>query len=250
MHIPAAIGVAALTLGMAATSAAAAPATPDLQRAAEQCFGKTSTTWASLAEACTKVVGARVSPDTKAVAHFNRGAAYERMGDEAKALADYNASLKIKPNLGRTLIARAGIYLKQEKLDLALADLNKAAAIDPKSSVAFNNRAVVHTRKNDHQKAIADFTKAIELDPKDALSYAARGSAYAMMNDNTRAMADLDKAISMDSKLVAAFMNRGTLRAAGGDKAGAKSDFEAVLAIAPNYPPAKSQLAALEKSGG
>jgi tetratricopeptide (TPR) repeat protein len=231
-------------------STAAKPASPEMQKAAAQCFGKEKTTWRNLIDSCTKVLDADVSPDVKVGAFYNRGAAYERVGDGARALADYTASLKLKPNFARALIARGTLYVGQNKLDLAIADLDKAIAVEPKSAIAFSNRALAHLRKNDNKKAIADLTRAIEIDPNDASSYAARGAVYVIMSDNARAMEDFNRAIALDSKLMIALLNRGVLRAGSGDKAGAKADFKAVLALEPNHQLAKEQLAALERSGG
>ncbi|MBL8780763.1 MAG: tetratricopeptide repeat protein [Alphaproteobacteria bacterium] len=221
-----------------------------LQRAADQCFGKEKVGWAEVILACEVLLKAKVKPDVKAGAYFNRGSAYLRLGGGKNALADFNAALKIQPTFARALEARAGILTAQNKYDQALADLNKAISLDPKSSVAFNNRGMVYLAKKNFPKAIADLTKAVDLAPSDPQSYAARASAYIASGDAPKAFADLDKAIAMDSKLIVALFNRGTLFAANGEKDKAKKDFRSVLAIDPGNKRATEQLTALEKAGG
>ena len=251
MRMTAKIGVAAISLAAAYSSAEAGPkASPELNAAASVCFGKTHGTWPQMVEACTKLLGANVNPSVKAGAYYNRGTASMRLGAGGNALADFNEAIKINPTFARALNARASIYITQGKYDLAIADLNKSIAADPKSSAAYSDRGLAHSGKRDYKNALADLTKAIELEPGDPASYAVRGSIYLESGDRTRALADLDKAIAMDSKQVAAHFNRGIAHMKNGDKEKAKADFEAVLAIVPDHDEAKRRLSELNKAGG
>ncbi len=240
----------ALAPASAAPSQGGTKSNAGLQKAADECFGKRHVGWPDLILACNEVIKAKVQPDVKAGAYFNRGSAYLRLGGGKNALADFNEALKIMPKFARALEARAGILIGQGKFDPAIADLNKAISLDAKSSAAYNNRGMAYLGKKEYPKALADFTKAVELDPMDPKSYSARGTAYITSGDPVRALADLNKAIELDPKLTVALLNRGTLYAGKGEKAKAKADFQAVLAIIPDNQQAKDQLAALEKAGG
>jgi tetratricopeptide (TPR) repeat protein len=243
----------AIVAGMALTLATAgvqAASKAELQRAADQCFGKTAADWPALASACTTILKAKISTDARAGAHYNRGSAYLRLGGGKNALEDFNAALKLRPDFARALQSRAGILIGQNKLDLALADLNKAIALDPKASAAYSNRGLVYASKKDFGRAIADLTKAIELEPGDAKGYAVRGSAYLAKGDKDTALRDLNKAVELDPKLAVAYFNRGMLYASKGDKGKAKTDLQAVLSIDASNQQAKDELAKLEKAGG
>ena len=245
------IRVAGFGLAVALSAVVAQAATkPQLQRAADQCFGKISADWATLATACSAVIGAKVSNDAKAGAYYNRGSAYLRLGGGRNALEDFNAALKLRPDFSRALQARAGILIGQNKLDLALADLNKAIALDPKASAAYSNRGLVYAGRKDYTRAIADLTKSIELEPGDAKGYSARGSAYLASGNKDRALTDLNKAIELDPKLSVAYFNRGMLYGAKGEKAKGKADLQMVLSIDPQNKQAKDELAKLEQAGG
>jgi tetratricopeptide (TPR) repeat protein len=246
-----AVAVAAIS-AVFATGAQAEPqkASPEIQAAADKCFGKGGATWQQIIDSCSKIVALKVRPDIKAGAFYNRGSAYLKTGAAStKALADFNDALKIQPKFARALAARGGLYTGMGKYKEAIADFDAAIALDATSSAAFNNRGMAYLGAKDYAKAIADFTKSIELDPKDATSYTARGGAYAASGDKARAMADFDKAVSLDSKEAAALFNRALLLEEKGEKDKAKADFKAVLALVPDHKLAKERLAQLEKAG-
>lgn len=240
-----------------ATGAQAAPqpasgpqkASPEVQAAADQCFGKNGASWKQIVDGCTKIIGLKIRPDLKSGAYYNRGSGYLASGDAKKALADFNEALKIQPKFARALAARGSLYTSTGKIKEAIADFDAAIALDATSSAVFNNRGMAYLGKKDYAKAIADFTKAIELDPKDATSYTARGGAYGASGDKARAMADFDKAVSLNGKDAAALYNRALLLLEKGEKDKAKADFQAVLAVVPDHKLAKEHLAQLNKAG-
>ena len=242
--------VAVVVLGFVpAAPALAEKASAAVQAAAHACFGKTKSDWQALVTACSTVVATHVRPDLKAAAHFNRGAAYLKLGQGETALKDFDAALSIMPQFARALEARGGLLFTQGKLDQALKDLDQAVSLDPKSAVAFNNRALVRLQKKNAAGAIADFERSIALDATDASVFAARGSAHATLGDKDKALADFDRALQLDGRLVMALGSRGALLAASGDRAGAKRDFDAALKLEPGNGAIRRQLAALEGNG-
>ena len=98
--------LAVATLLALAAPAGAKEASPELNAAAQECFGNVSTTWTKMIGACDKVIAADVTSDNKAGAYYNRGSAYMRSGSADKALADFNSALKLAPNFARALEAR------------------------------------------------------------------------------------------------------------------------------------------------
>lgn len=253
MRMTTMFGVAA-TLSFAATVASAyagEAASPALNAAAKVCFGQTNAAgWPEVIEKCTQVLSVNVTPDAKAGAYYNRGAAYLRTGSNAKAIADFNEAIRLLPRFGRALQARASAFIGEKNFDGAIADLTAAIAIEPTSSVAYNNRGMAYLGKGNAKSALADFNKSIELDPKDPASYAARGSAYLTLGDKTKALADLDKSLALNPDQAIALFNRGVLLIGLGQKDRAVADFQAVLKLSPDNKAAKDQLALLAKSGG
>jgi tetratricopeptide (TPR) repeat protein len=50
--------------------------------------------------------------------------------------------------------------------DRAIADYDKTIALDPKYAIAYDNRGIAYKAKGDNDRAIADHNEAIRLDPK------------------------------------------------------------------------------------
>lgn len=68
----------------------------------------------------------RLQPDLPD-AYFNRGLAYQKMGDGQKAIADFNQTLKLDRNFADTYLARGRLYLSLQQLTLARQDFQSAA---------------------------------------------------------------------------------------------------------------------------
>jgi tetratricopeptide (TPR) repeat protein len=248
MRIVAPLSMVVFSMALIASpTAVSAKSSPQVNAAAALCFGKVKATWPRIILACTKVLEAKPAPGYRAGAHYNRGAAYLKVGGAQNALNDFTEALKIKPNFVQALEARGGVLVGQLKFDLALVDLNKAISLNPKSATAYNNRGMAHLAKKDVTQALADFSKTIELEPSKPDGYISRANAHIGNKDRASAMADLNKAIQLDPKHVVALANRAQLYVADGAKDKAMADLKAILAVQPNNKIAKDELAALSK---
>ena len=112
--------------------------------------------------------------------YYNRGITYYENGDDKFAIADLTRALKDKPSDPRTradcLVARARCYISQEKSAPAMSDLNAAIKLGVADSEAYLLRGIVHKVVHKYDKSRADYEKAIALDPKNARAY--RTEAY------------------------------------------------------------------------
>src|SRR5215831_3580569 len=115
-----------------------------------------------VADGCTAVISSRDhNPRELAVAFTNRGLAYRAQGDFDRAIADYDAAIKL----------------------------------DPGYAVAFNNRGAARRDQGEYDRAIADYTEALRFDPRNAAIFTNRGAAYGDKGDFNRAIADYDEAL-------------------------------------------------------
>jgi tetratricopeptide (TPR) repeat protein len=71
-----------------------------------------------------------------------------------------------KPDRIRALIARGGAYGAKDQIDRAIADYDAALRLDPTLADIFNARGELWRRKGDRPRALADFDAAIKLDPQ------------------------------------------------------------------------------------
>ena len=95
-------------------------------------------------------------------------------------------------SLARLHVGRGMAYQAKGDLARAMADYNESMRADPTYPGAYNNRGVAWYRKGDHDRAIADYDQTIRLDPKYGLAYVNRGAAWAAKGDLDRAIADFD----------------------------------------------------------
>ena len=87
---------------------------------------------ARIIAACARIAGDKRSPPReRAIALNNRGNAYQTNKDFGRAIADYDAALRLDPNLAHTYLNRALALKGEGEYARALADANKALELSP-----------------------------------------------------------------------------------------------------------------------
>jgi len=108
---------------------------------------------------CTAAIDSRTFAGAALAAlHFSRGVEWASKGEPDRAIADFEASLKLKPN----------------------------------DAVAHHARAIEFSVKGDYTRAIADFDAAIKIDPKAVGVNFARGRTRFYMNEHALAANDIE----------------------------------------------------------
>ena len=104
-----------------------------------------------------------LTPTELASALEYRGAAYLLLGDQEKALDDFNNSIKYDPKWGTAYFYRAQIYRFRNQIDLALADLDKVLRERPADirGPAYTIRGRIKADRGDIKGAISDFDDAV-----------------------------------------------------------------------------------------
>lgn len=88
-----------------------------------------------------------------------------------------------KPDRIEALIARGGVYARQDQADRAIADYDAALVLDPTRADVLNARGELWRKKGDRTKALQDFDAALKFDPDHA---AARANHKAMARELER----------------------------------------------------------------
>ncbi|MBX9648780.1 MAG: tetratricopeptide repeat protein, partial [Xanthobacteraceae bacterium] len=135
-----------------------------------------------------------------AIAYGNRGFAHYRKRDMARALADYDMQIKLKPDV-LAFINRGNVYRDTERLDRAAADYSEAAKIAPTDARGWRNRGMIRLYQGDNKGGVADYDKALQNDPGDAYSWSNRGQARMRLGDFKGAIADFRKALEVNPGL-------------------------------------------------
>ena len=107
--------------------------------------------------------------------------------DYDKAVADYDAALRLDPKNVNTLFRRGEVRFYQRDFDKALTDYNEAIRLDPNIAPAFTRRGWVRAVQQQYDQALADFNEAVRLNPEEAWAYNSRAGLLATcVDDNFR----------------------------------------------------------------
>ena len=153
----------------------------------------------------------------------DRGVAYWRVGDQNRALEDWNSALGINPNLTQPKLnieivqrQRAQVLFEQGKRNFdirdyvrAITDFTEAIKLNPNLSEAYFQRARSYSAINNFDGAIADYNKVIELNSNEWGAYSNRGRAYNDKKDYTRAISDFTEAIRLNPSHAGSYRDRG-----------------------------------------
>lgn len=208
----------------------------------------------------------KLAPDN-ADAPFERALVWAAKDDPAKALADYAASIAIRPsaaahyNRGQ-LLAIGGDH------KAALAEYRKAAELDPKDPDALNaigielsetgggeeelkayqaalkvdpdniaariNSAIYHAEREDWAASAASYRSAMVLQPRRADLHTALGESLARQGQADEARRAFDQALKLDAKTIRAWSGRAGLHQQAGRLREAIADFDRAVALAPD----------------
>lgn len=96
----------------------------------------------------------------------NRGIMLTRARAYADAGRDFEAAIRLNPDLGEAFVNRGVLAMADARYDLALADINKGLKLGvDEPAKAYFNRALAHEGLGDAKSAWLDYRKAQELAP-------------------------------------------------------------------------------------
>ena len=96
---------------------------------------------------------------------YLRGLAHDENRDYARAIADFDAYLKLHPDSSTTMIARGNAWGHAQDHDRAIADYDAAIRLNPTAPAVFHNRGCEWRAKRNYGRALRDFDEAIRLGP-------------------------------------------------------------------------------------
>jgi tetratricopeptide (TPR) repeat protein len=70
-----------------------------------------------------------------------------------------------KPDRLKALVARAAVFTRKDQIDRAIADYDAALRLDPQQADLLNSRGELHWKKGERPKAVIDFGAALKLNP-------------------------------------------------------------------------------------
>ena len=112
--------------------------------------------------------------DPRVRAYALEARADEKLSERNKnreAIRDYNAALKLNPDLVEIYFKRGIVKLRIGQLGSAIKDFDKMIEINPEHIFAYNNRASAKGNLGNEQGLLEDLNKAIEINPEYAIAH-------------------------------------------------------------------------------
>jgi regulator of sirC expression with transglutaminase-like and TPR domain len=113
------------------------------------------------------------------------------------AIKDYSDAIQIRPEDVLSYRDRGLCHARLHHEDQALADFNQTVKLRPDSPVAapaLNGRGEIAMRRRQYNSALHDFNAAIQLDPEYEAAYRNRGQVKHAIGHEPGAAADLRRA--------------------------------------------------------
>lgn len=185
----------------------------------------------------------RIKKTPTAESFHHRGIAYEALGNNDAALADFDESIRRDGKVARVFISRGYVWEKKQQFAKALADYNLALRLDPKNALAFFKRSGLSIAQKSYPKAMEDLNAAIKLNPRYAEAYHNRGICYWQQGNRQAAIAEYNKSLELNPFHVASFANRGFAFKTLGEYQKAIEDYQRAIHFEPQSPNVYNDLA-------
>ncbi|MEZ5897040.1 MAG: tetratricopeptide repeat protein [Parvularculaceae bacterium] len=168
------LGVSILCVMAASPAAAQMAITTFGATDAVQCYENARDDFSSDAGPCDRALDdATLTRRDRMRTRVNRGVIYNRTGDLAAAVEDFDDALAMDDTAGEAWLNRGNSYFLMGDFDQALADYETALENDVSQPwSAWYNVGLVYLRRGESDKARAAFEKSLQLNPGFAPSQA------------------------------------------------------------------------------
>ena len=147
-----------------------------------------------------------------------------RQGKYEEAIAAYDEYLATKPKDIKSLYNRGRAYEELGQLEKAKDDFIKVLNIDGDNLNANLSMGQYWYGKKDYNKALAFLDKVIVIDGRVSMAYLLKGRCYHQQGEFEEAKKNYDLAIEFDNENGEAFLYRGALKVALNQMKGACND--------------------------
>lgn len=136
----------------------------------------------------------RLYPNKVDLAYNNRGLAYVKMNEYAKAIEDFSMAVAVNPFYKDGYYNRAFIYQKTGNCEQAVKDYTSAIQIKPDFENSYINRGICYALLGRFQEAAQDLEKAALIDPDNPFIHFNLGRIYSELGDTEAAKTNFAKA--------------------------------------------------------
>jgi len=140
-------------------------------------------------------------------AHALLGRYLEQKGQPGQAQAEYEAALRVNPNLADVKLQLGLLYVKNGRFPEALRIARELEQSDPKSAAPPLLKGFALMAQNNPQAAVEAFNTALKLKPDLLDARRALGQAYQQLGQFDRAEENYRRALAINDKDVASLNN-------------------------------------------
>jgi uncharacterized caspase-like protein len=138
-------------------------------------------------------------------AYYQRGQAYARLHQFARAVADFTEAIRLRPQDAEAFNNRCWTRAALGQLQAAMTDCNEALRLRVDFTDALDSRALVFLKLGQVDHAIVDYDAALRANPKLASALYGRGKAKLKKGDTAGGNADVNAARRLDPGIEAEF---------------------------------------------
>ncbi len=175
--------------------------------------------------------------------HFRMGLLRLSQNRSADAMAFFEKTLSLNPNLLDPLSRIIGIKLRDKDLKGAILRVSQQIKRVPENGLFYRLRGRLYSGNNADDLAVIDYKKAITLNPDDLAAYLDLGNLYGRQKKYTQAIKELDDGIQKNPNLPQPYMLKGVIYEAQAQYEKAQAQYEKVLELNPKFAPAANNLA-------
>jgi tetratricopeptide (TPR) repeat protein len=173
----------------------------------------------------TAIQSGKLSTENLVLAKAKRGYAYYKKRNYDQALSDFNAVIRLDPNIARIYIKRGMAYEYSERnYDETIDNFNSAIRLKPNNARYYNYRCWALVLKGDAESALSDCNKSLELQPDDPNTFDSRGLAHFALGNYQAALKDFNRTIQLDSSAWSTHLNKARVLEILGNTSQAEAD--------------------------
>ena len=139
------------------------------------------------------------------------GAAYERRGEPALALEQYEATRELAPDSVDVLLGMASALTELKRYDQAEAALKRALRLEPSRADVHGSMGTLSYKRGLYGQAEQELKRALDLDPAHGVAYFYRGEALNQLGRVDEALEMLERSVQLHPHNPRAFFTMGIL---------------------------------------
>jgi len=151
---------------------------------------------------------AAVGIDPSSENYNSRGPVYVKMGDDAKALADFNEAIRLNHDNWSAYVNRQNVYDRQGEYDKQIADLEETIRLQPDNDTMHILLAQAYNSKKENDRAIAVLDRLLQKKPENYDAYRVRANLHFQVKEYDAVIADANELIRLKPDAAEGYSNR------------------------------------------